>query len=198
MTKINPYFELNGTRYEIKKTRWLIAEYNKMRNETPLSDDDKVNVLKAQQLISDVKKYNDKETEWWDKFCENPTEENQRTYFLFKNMSDKAVRDYNEFAATSKPIEKAHKHTIDLLEKIAIKGLGEQYFDMDEAKGRHLWESYVDTVEHHAEIGEWLMAMNDCLFGENNEDNDEGFLAQKRKMDAEREQNRKSAILKRR
>ena len=73
MNKINPYFELDGTRYEIKKTRWLIAEHQRLNDENPLADADKENIVKANNLIADAKKYSEQTAERWEELCKNPT-----------------------------------------------------------------------------------------------------------------------------
>ena len=196
--KINPYFELNGNRYELKRTRWLLAEYTKINEENPLSEEDRANAVKASNLVADVKKFAEKAEECWDKLCEEPTEENQRVYLMFKAMSDKAIADYNAFIVNKDTLNTALKHNIDILEKMAIKALAEQYYNMNENLARETWEAFVESCETHAEVNEWLYAMSECLFGEDDDKDDKGFLSQKRKMDAEREQNRQSAIRKRR
>ena len=196
MSRINPYFELNGNRFEIKRTRWIIAEYRRLNEENPLSDTDKANAIKASNLVADVKKFAEKEKECWDKLCENPTEDNQRIYFMFKGMSDKAIVDYNEFVSTNNTLQTATEHSISILKMIVIKALAEQYFGMNEALAKQTWEAYVETIDETKEA-EWLNAMAECLFADEEEE-DTGFLAQKRKMDEERANNLKSAIRKKR
>lgn len=196
--KITPYFELNGNRYEIKKTRWLVAEYQRLNEEAPLSDDDKANAIKANNLVADARKFSEKAEEWWDKLCEDPTEENQRTYMLFKGMSDKAVADYNEFVARNNTLKTAFKHNADILEKVAIKALAEQYFDMNEAEGRRVWELFVESQESHDVVGEWLMAMAQCLFVEEDEEENSGFLSEVRKHNEIAANNRKNGFRKKR
>lgn len=188
--KITPYFELNGTRYEIKKTRYLIAEYQKMSEESPLTDEDRANVIKAQNLVSDAQKYAEKAEEYWDRLCDDPTSENREKFLLFKDMSDKAIAAYNEFITTNNTLNVASKYTTDTLEKIAIKALAEQYFNMDEALGKKTWEAFVDTIENKNTVVEWLNAMNECLFATDDEEDNRGFLSEKRKMDRERMENR--------
>ena len=196
--RITPYFELNGNRYEFKRTRWLIAEYNRLNEENPLSDEDKANAIKASNLVADVKKFAEKEKECWEKLCEEPTEENQRVYLMFKGMSDKAIADYNAFVSTNNTLQTATKHSIDILEIVAIKALAEQYYNGNEALAKQTWELYVDEIEDHNKVAEWLNAMAECLFGEEDNEEDTGFLAQKRKADMERENNRKNALRKKR
>lgn len=199
MSRINPYFELkDGNRYEIKRTRWLIAEYRRLNEESPLSDEDKANAIKASNLVSDVKKFAEKEKECWEKLCEEPTEENQRIYLLFKGMSDKAIADYNAFVSTNNTLQTATKHSIDILEKVAILGLSEQHFNGNTNLAKQTWEMFVDETESHNKVAEWLNAMAECLFGEDDEVEDNSFLAQMREKNEERENNRKNAFRKKR
>lgn len=196
--RMTPYFEVNGNRYEFKRTRWLIAEYRRLNEESPLSEEDKANAIKASNLVADVKKFADKEKECWEKLCEEPTEENQRVYLMFKGMSDKAIADYNAFVSNHNAINNATKMSIDILEKVAIKALSEQYFNMNENLAKQTWEMFVDESEDHNEVAEWLVAMADCLFGNDEEEEGKGFLAEKRKADEARATKRRNAFSKKR
>ena len=196
--RITPYFEVNGTRYEFKRTRWLIAEYKRLNEEMPLSADDKANAVRANNLVADAKKFAEKAEEMWEELCKNPTPENRATYSMFKEMSDEAVEKYNKFIAENNAINATFKHSVDILEMVAIKALAEQYFNLNENIAKQTWEAFVDSMESHDDVAEWLMAMAECLFGEDEDEEDTGFLAQKRKMDEEKANNRKSAIRKKR
>ena len=197
--RINPYFELEGNRYEIKRTRWLITEYKKLGEEMPLSAEDKSNAITANNLIADAKKFADKANEMWERLCESPTKENKDTYLMFKEMSDDAIAKYNDFISKNDAVNTSFKHTVDILEKTIIKGLAEQYFGFNENLAKQTWEKFVDTKDSHDEVAEWLMAAADSLFGEeDNEEDKDDFLSQKRKAEMERENNRKSAFRKKR
>jgi hypothetical protein len=196
---INPYFEVGGNRYEIKRTRWLINEYKKLGEQQPLSPEDKSNAITANNLMADAKKFTDKTNELWDKLCENPTPENKSTYFMFKEMSDEAMAKYNDFVAKNDAINKSFKHTIDIIEKTIIKGLAEQYFGFNENLGRETWEMFVDTQDSHNDVAEWLVAAAESLFvDEDDKEDSDDFLSRKRKADMERENNRKNALRKKR
>ena len=57
--RINPFFELkDGNRYEIKRTRWLIAEYRRLNEESPLSDTDRANAINKLDAVYNVTKNN--------------------------------------------------------------------------------------------------------------------------------------------
>ena len=196
--RITPYFELNDTRYEFKRTRWLIAEYEKLGREMALSPEDKADTMKANNLIADAKRFAEKTQEMWEILCENPTPENRATYSMFKELSDEAIEKYNDFIAKNDTVNTSFKRSIDILERIAIKALAEQYFGMNEALAKQTWEQFVDKMDDHNKVGEWLIAFGDCLFVDDDNEEDTGFLAQKRKMDEERANNRKAAIRKKR
>ena len=117
---------------------------------------------------------------------------------MFKEMSDEAVEKYNKFIAENNAINATFKHSVDILEMVAIKALAEQYFNFNESIAKQAWEAFVDSMESHDDVAEWLMAMAECLFGEDEDEEDTGFLAQKRKMDEEKANNRKSALRKKR
>lgn len=195
--RITPFFEVDGNRYEIKATRWLIAEYRRLNEENPISEEDRANITKVANLVADVKKFAEKSEECWEKLCEEPSEENQRIYLLFKGMSDKAIADYNDFVTRNGTIQNAMKHNVDILEQVAIKGLAEQYFNGNEHLAKQTWEKFVDTMESHDKVAEWLNAMAECLFVQEEEEaEDNSFLAQKRKADMTREENRKKGFRK--
>lgn len=196
--RITPYFELNDTRYEFNRTRWLVAEYEKLGREMALSPEDKADTMKANNLMADAKRFAEKTQEMWEILCEKPTPENRATYSMFKELSDEAIEKYNDFIAKNDTVNTSFKRSIDILERIAIKALAEQYFGMNEALAKQTWEQFVDKMDDHNKVGEWLIAFGDCLFVDDDNEEDTGFLAQKRKMDEERANNRKAAIRKKR
>lgn len=190
MSKIIPFFELNGNRYEIKKTRYLLAEYDKLSDENNISDEDKANAVKMQILIDDAKKYAEKVKELEEKYFETFDDEDERRYLKAKALYEQKMGELTDFEVKSGSTRRLQKESVDLLEKIAIKGLAEQYFNMDMQAAEKLWCEYVDTIQNHNTVIEWLAAMSECLFMED-EDEDNPFLAQMRKKKEEQSKNRK-------
>ena len=193
MTKIIPFFELNGKRYEIKRTRYLLAEYNKLGDESPLSQDDKANAIKAQSLIGDIQRYATKLQELESIYFDTFEDEDERKYLKCKALYDNKLEELTALETESGSTSKLQKAGIDLLEKIAIKGLAEQYFDFDEVKAKSIWESYVDEIGNNLTV-EWLVAMSDSLFKGDEEVDDNSFLSQTRKLAEERANNRKKVM----
>lgn len=196
MSKIIPFFELNGQRYEIKRTRYLLAEYDKLGEESQLSNEDKANAIKAQSLIGDIQKYAEKTKELEEKFFETFDSEDERKYLKAKELYTKALDELTALEVESGSTAKLQKAGIDLLERIAIKGLAEQYFNFDESKAEKIWGNYVDTIGNNATI-EWLTGMSECLFREDEEVEENSFLSQMRAKAQQRAINRKNGIKKR-
>lgn len=188
-TTITPFFELDGKRYEIKRTRYLLAEYEKLSNESTLSNADKENAIKAQSLIADIQRYGEMVQKLWAEFEETFDDEVERRYLkakaLYENALDRLARLEVESGCTTK----LQKAGIDILEKVAIMGLAEQYFDMDYDKAEAVWVRFVEDLGK-TNVPEWLSAMAECLFKDEEEAEENPFLS---KMREKREQSRKGA-----
>lgn len=197
MNKLVPFFELNEQRYEIKTTRYLLAEYDKLGEESDLSNEDKANAIKAQSLIGDIQKYAEKVKELEEKYFETFDDEDERKYLKVKALYEKTLKELTTFEIETGSTTKLQKAGIDLLEKIAIKGLSEQYFNFDEAKAKEVWEQYATKIGNNATV-EWLSAMSDCLFKNEDEVVEENsFLSQMRKKAEQQAINRKNGMKRR-
>lgn len=195
MKNIIPFFTVNGQTYEIKRTRYLIAEYDKLGEQTNLSNEDKENAIKAQSLIADVQKYGTKAEEFWKKLEENPSKETRDNYYMFKEMYDNALNELAKLETETGSTNRLQKEAVDILEKIAIKGLAEQYFNFDESKAQAIWEKHAENLGNNATV-EWLMAMSECILKEEEEVEDNSFLSQMRKRAEEKANFRKNIIKK--
>lgn len=193
MKELVPFFELNNKCYEIKKTRWLLAEYDKMTDRSELSAEDKANGVKAQAIMGDIKKYAQLTQTWWDKFTESFDDEDEKKYLKAKSLYDNAVEQLTKLETETGSTDRLQKAGINLLEKIAIKGLAEQYFDFDETKAECVWVEYVSEIGRSKAI-EWLENMSVCLFEGDDEENENDFLSQMRKRAEEKALNRKNGL----
>lgn len=194
MNKIVPFFELNGKKYEIKRTRYLLAEYDKLGDEAQLSQDDKANAIKAQSLIGDIQRYATRLQELETIYLDTFDTEDERKYNKCKELYENKLDELTALEVQSGSTTKLQKAGIDLLEKVAIKGLAEQYFDFDESKAKGVWENYVGEIGNNLAV-EWLVAMSDSLF-KDDEVEENSFLALSRKKAEERANNRKKALKK--
>lgn len=189
--KITPFFELNGQKYEIKRTRYLLAEYDKLGEQSQLSNEDKANAIKTQSLIGDLQRYSEKLKELEEKYFETFDDEDERKYLKCKALYEVKLEELTNLEVESGSTTKLQKAGIDLLEKIAIKGLAEQYFNFDESKAQTIWEQYAEKIGNNATI-EWLTGMSECLFKEDEEVEENSFLSQMRAKAEQRAINRKN------
>jgi hypothetical protein len=174
MSKLIPFFEVNGNRYEIKPTRYLMCEYDKIGENNTLSDEDKLNAVRLQELATEVKELAEKFAEIKEKhFADIANKELTAQYKAFKAEYKEAFDELAELEVKNGSSAKLQKATINALEQIAIKGLAEQYPNID---AKQTWCDYVDKVGNQ-NAGEWLIAMADCLFSVDKEEEDNSFLA---------------------
>lgn len=192
--RINPFFELNGQRFEIKRTRFLIAEYDNMSRNSKLSDQDKITSLKVQSLSAEVQNYLTKLKELEEIYFNTFSDEDEKKYLKIKEMYNNSLMQLAELEVKTGATIRLQKESIDILEKIAILGLAEQYFDMDKEKAKEVWCQYADSLGNDETI-EWLNFMAEALFGED-EEKENDFLSQMRKKAQDRADNRKKGMKK--
>lgn len=196
MEKINPFFEVNGNRFEIKKTRYIIAEYDKVTRESNLNPEDTQNVQKVQRLANDAKKFAERLEILEERYFETFDDEDERKYIKCKEMYDKIVDELSMLEATTKCTKIAIETSARILENIVILALAEQYFNFNKELATQTWESYVESLPSQNQAIEWLNLMADSLFYEEPEENGNDFFSQKRKEAEQRAENRKKALKK--
>jgi hypothetical protein len=178
--RINPYFEVDGQKYELKATRYLIAEYQRIGKEVEISNEDKQNAVKAQNFIADIKKYLLKTKELEDKYFETFDDEDERRYLKAKALYENKLNELAKFEAETGSTTRLQEQGVMVLEKTAIKAIAEQYFDFNEAIAKELWGKFTETIDKETKE-EWLSYMSDCLFKTNEEEVQENsFLSQMR------------------
>lgn len=196
MEKINPFFEVNGNRFEIKRTRYIIAEYDKVTRESNLNPEDTQNVQKVQRLANDAKKFAERLEILEERYFETFDDEDERKYIKCKEMYDKIVDELSMLEATTKCTKIAIETSARILENIVILALAEQYFNFNKELATQTWESYVESLPSQNQAIEWLNLMADSLFYEEPEENGNDFFSQKRKEAEQRAENRKKALKK--
>ena len=179
--RIKPYFEVDGQRYELMATRYLIAEYQKIGKENDLTNEDKENAIKAQTLINDLQKYIQKVKELEEKFFDTLDDEDERKYLKMKSLYEAKLNELAQLEAETGCTTRLQEKGIEVLEKTAIIGLAEQYFNFNQKQAKIVWDKFVETISEE-DKGEWLSYMSECLFKTDEEEVEENsFLSQMRK-----------------
>lgn len=196
MEKINPFFEVNGNRFELKRTRYLIAEYDKATKESNLKAEDTENVLKVQRLASDAKKFAERLEVLEERYFETFDDEDERKYLKCKEMLEQTMEKMAHIEASTECTKIAIETSARILENIAILGLAEQYFNFNKELATQTWESYVESLPSQNMAIEWLQLMADSLFNEEVEEEGNDFFSMKRKEAEQLAENRKKALKK--
>ena len=194
MKKILPFFKLNGKTYELKPTRYLMLEYEKIGEANLLTDEEKFTSVKIQEMTAQVQDLG-KQLDTLKKayYADMTNKEAKAQYKACKEEYDEQYDELIKYQIESKSSRKLQKVMIDSLENIAILGLAEQYFNGDYDKGNELWCQFVDSTNMEY-ASQWLMAMADSLFADDEEEDDNSFLSKKRARRQEMEENRKKGL----
>lgn len=171
MARINPYFEVEGKKYEIMRTRALECEYNKIREENKISEEDESLFGDYMKMIGDAteieEKYEQAKTAYFDEVL---NKEKKAKYLAFKELYDEQHKELRRFAVEHKDlIKSAQDKAYDNGVKVLIFGLIEQC-KVDGQKAIEVWGKF---VEHFGEdtAKEWISAMTSALFGDEDEEN---------------------------
>ena len=194
MSKHNiPFFELNGKRYEIKRTRYLQAEFDIMKSEMELTDDEQVAYAKEQELDNRIEKLRKRKDELYDKWLETFDEKDEE---LYKKACDAFNALIDEIGNMQSISARSRKQLVDIGEKLIIKSLqidntGATIRTEDEAN--EIWSLFVEDIGQSGAIQFVVFTVN-YIIG-NDEEIENPFVAQA-KAKAEQRANMKNGIAK--
>lgn len=171
MARINPYFEVDGKKYEIIRTRALECEYEKVREENKISEEDESLFTDYMKMINDTteieEKYEVAKNAYFDDILDK---DKKAKYLAFKELYDEHHKEIRQFAIEHKEMlsnaqDKAYENGVAVL----IFGLCEQC-NVCAEEAREVWGKF---VEHFGEsvARDWISAMTSALFGEEDEEN---------------------------
>lgn len=171
MARINPYFEVEGKKYEIMRTRALECEYEKVREENKISEEDESLFSDYMKMINDTteieEKYEVAKNAYFDDIL---NKDKKAKYLAFKELYDEHHKEIRQFAIEQKEMlsntqDRAYENGV----KVLIFGLCEQC-KVEQEKAREVWGKF---VEHFGEsvARDWISAMTSALFGEEDEEN---------------------------
>ena len=188
-----PYFEINGNRYEIKKNRYLQAEFDEMKRNNSLSDDEEVEYVKEQDLSDRLEKLSKRKNELYERYLETFEDEYERMYNKALVAYNNLVQELNESKGI---IGKKRKQMLDMGENLIIKALqnnekGESIRTESEAKD--IWADFCMEYGDVVRI-EFIVFTINYIIG-NDEENENPFITQA-KARAEQKANMKKGIAK--
>ena len=193
MSKLNPFFEVDGKKYEIMRTRAVECQYDKIREQNKL-DDEQVSVTNdyaklAVEYEEILTKYSEAKEAY---MCDEGIldENKKKKYLAYKELADNKYNEVKEFELKNKNFslneieDVAYKNGVELL----IFALEEQCnVSKDEAIA--LWEGFVEQLGLNT-AKEWITLMLQTLF-EREDEEQNPFMKQARARQQQKMEQRK-------
>ena len=188
MENLKPVFTVNGKNYELKRTRALMVEFQKISETNKLSEEDANKYLGIRDTFDEMEKELSLLSEKLDAarnaYYDDPTNSEKKAKF---EALKKLVRETQKPLVDGKSEEmqylnKMTKIMLDNYEK-AINFLIFLQYDMSMTNAEKLWQEFVDEVGV-VTASQWVYAIGDTLF--NQEANENDFLAKKRVQQQQR------------
>jgi hypothetical protein len=189
-----PYFEIDGARYDIKRNRYLQAEFDEMKKSRSFSDDEELEYVREQELSEQLEKLSKRKDELYDKYLETFDEEDEAKF----NKANMAYDILLQKLAESKGvIAKKRKELIEIGEALIIKALtlndnGETIRTQNEAE--HIWARFREEFGEVTKM-EFVIFTINYIVGNDDDDTVNPFIAQA-KAKAEQKANMKKGIAK--
>lgn len=194
MSKKNiPFFEVNGKTYEIKRNRYLQAEFDEMKRDIEMTEDEQVAYAKEQEFDARLEKLRERKDELYAKYLETFDEADEEMYNKACSAFDRLIEEAGRMESVS---GKQRKKMIDLGEKLIIKAL---QIDKDgntirtEEEANSIWSDFVDEFGKVNTVEFVIYTINYILGGD--EDIENPFITQA-KAKAEQRANMKKGIAK--
>ena len=180
MAKLNPFFEVDGKKYEIIRTRAVECEYEKIRERNKLDDNQFSLTNDYAKLMLEYEEIMQKYTDARDRYMtdEGILDENlEKVYNAYKKLADAKFDELKRFEMDNKEFSLskiqglAYSNGVQLL----IFALNEQC-NITKEEAKSVWEKFVayfgtDTAQ------QWIDVMIQTLF-EKDEEEENPFLKQ--------------------
>ena len=191
MTKLNPFFEVNGKKYEITRTRAVECEYEKIREQNKLDDEQISLTNDYAKLMLEYEEILEKYKGAKDEYFEDILNKDKKAkYKAFKELSDEKFAEIKDFELSNKEFslnkvqDFAYKNGVELL----VFALNEQY-GVTNADARAIWEDFEEHLGKET-AKEWISVMVQTLF-EREDEEENPFLKLAKAKAQQREEHRK-------
>lgn len=190
-----PFFELDGKKYEIKRNRYLQAEYDRIVSESSgLTEEEEKSFALLQDKYAGLERLAKRTKELEDKYYQTFEEKDGELYNRAKAEYDKVLKSVIEFEAMQKGIaQKVQNVGLSNAEMVLIRALqidtsGQEI--RSEVEANNIWCSYVDQVGKQT-ASNWLLYFISYITGK--DEDDDPFVAQA-KAKAEQRANMKKGL----
>lgn len=196
MSKIHPYFEINGNRYEFKRNRHLIAILDEIRREAKATDEEQRQYTKLLELQGKVERLAERKAEIEEEYYVDFDEENGELLEKCETAYNKAVSEYIEYEIATGITDKMQKDTLQNAEKFILQALqvgkdGDEVMSANEAE--KVWCAYVDEVGEQV-ASQFLLLTVNYISGADEETDNNDFFTQAKVKAEQRAANRRAGL----
>jgi hypothetical protein len=186
-----PFFELDGQRYEIRRNRYLQAEFDAMKDDMQMTDEEQIAYAKEEDFSLRLEKLLKRKEELYEKYLETFDEKDEELYKKACVAYDKFIEENGKIESIS---HKQNKKMIDMGEQLIIKSLernekGDIIRTHKEAE--EIWCKFVDEIGQYATMQFIVYTLN-YIIGVD-EENENPFVTQA-KAKAEQKANMKKGL----
>lgn len=194
MSKLNPFFEVDGKKYEIRRTRAVECQYDKIREQNKL-DDEQISLTNdyaklAVEYEEILEKYNIAKDEY---MCDEGIldENKKKKYFAYKQLADDKFNEVKEFELKNKDfsLSKMEKHAYHNGVELLIFALEEQC-NVSKDEALEIWDGFVENLGQKT-AEEWITLMLHTLFEREEEEDQNPFMRQARAKQLQKREQRK-------
>lgn len=180
MAKLNPFFEVDGKKYEIIRTRAVECEYEKIRERNKLDDNQFSLTNDYAKLMLEYEEIMQKYADSRDRYMtdEGILDENlEKVYNAYKKLADAKYDEIKKFEIENKDFslskiqDLAYSNGVELL----VFALNEQC-NITKEEAKSVWEKFVAHFGRDVSQ-QWIDAMIQTLF-EKDEEEENPFLKQ--------------------
>ena len=120
MKNIIPFFEVDGQRYEIKRNRYLQAEFDKLKGEIKITDEEQIALAKEEDFTNRLEKLTNRKNELYEKYLETFAPEDEEMYNKACIAYDKFVEQEGKGESV---VAKQRKQMLDMIARKLYKDL---------------------------------------------------------------------------
>lgn len=194
MSKIKPSFNVNGKNYEFIFTRHLQLEYQKMADEKKNDSQYQKEIAEYTRLQEEFETLQKRYSTARSEFLDNPLDSDKKAvYNAIKEVYEASYKEFVEYTSTHNAPNEADKYVVDMLERLVLLALEEQY-KLSSEEAEKVWCSFVDENGQNTAM-EFLAYLGKVWLTDIDEDTENPFIKAMRAK-AEQADNRRAGLKK--
>lgn len=194
MSRLKPSFNVNGKNYEFIFTRYLQLEYQKMADEKKHDSQYQKEIAEYTRLQEEFETLQKRYSTARSEFLDNPLDSDKKAvYNAIKEVYEQSYKEFVEYTSTHNAPNEADKYVIDMLERLVLLALEEQY-KLSSEEAEKVWCSFVDENGQNTAT-EFLAYLGKVWLTDIDEDTENPFIKAMRTK-AEQADNRKAGLKK--